>query len=203
LRAEQIKEDLYHRRPFAGVGIARFGQNGPDNRNPDAAINDREHQDVEINGSNFPICPIQRQGVRPRDVKQLHDKQREFGIGHLKFAQKALKPFVVRCLFGMARKGGGQNRKIDRPHGIESQEKSSYKFDAGFVPRLCQSTLAQAGECRSSCDLLSVLVDRKFNHTVALSAMTTIQHHHFGPIETPFVQSALCHRADFGSFFVL
>ena len=31
--------------------------------------------------------------------------------------------------------------------------------------------------------------------------MTTIQHHHFGPIETPFVQSALCHRADFGSFF--
>jgi hypothetical protein len=35
----------------------------------------------------------------------------------------------------MAGKGGGQNRKIDRPHGIESQEKSGYKFDAGFVPR--------------------------------------------------------------------
>ena len=38
---------------------------------------------------------------------------------------------------------------------------------------------------------------------MALSAMTTIPQHHFGPIETPFVQSALWHRADSGPFFVL
>src|SRR6266508_2239637 len=136
LRAEQIKEDFYHRRPFAGVGIARFGQDSPNNWNPDAAINDRKHQDVEVNGADFPVCPIQCQSVRPRNAKQLHDKQREFGIRHLEFAQKALEPFVVRFLFGMAGEGGGQNRKIDCPHGIESQEKSGYKFDAGFVPRL-------------------------------------------------------------------
>jgi hypothetical protein len=35
----------------------------------------------------------------------------------------------------MARKGGGQNRKINRPHSVESQENSGYKFDAGFVPK--------------------------------------------------------------------
>jgi hypothetical protein len=35
----------------------------------------------------------------------------------------------------MARKSGGQSRKIDRSHGIQGQEKSGYKFDAGFVPR--------------------------------------------------------------------
>jgi hypothetical protein len=30
-------------RPFAGAGAARLGQDNPDNRNPDAAINDRNH----------------------------------------------------------------------------------------------------------------------------------------------------------------
>ncbi len=42
---------------------------------------------------------------------------------------------VVRFIFGMTGKGGGQNRKIDRPHGIESQKRAGYKFEAGFVPR--------------------------------------------------------------------
>jgi len=135
LRAEQIKEDFHDRDSFAGVGGARLGQDNPNNWNPDAAINDREHQDVEINGADFPVCPIQRQGVRPWNAKQLHDEQRELGIGHLEFPHKALESFVVRFFFGMAGEGGGQNRKIDRPHGIEGQEKSGYKFDAGFVPR--------------------------------------------------------------------
>jgi hypothetical protein len=40
----------------------------------------------------------------------------------------------AKFYFGGAGKGGGQNRKINRPHGIESQEKSGYKFDEGFVP---------------------------------------------------------------------
>jgi hypothetical protein len=37
LRAKEVKEDFYNR-PFAGVGIARFGQNGPNNRNPNATM---------------------------------------------------------------------------------------------------------------------------------------------------------------------
>jgi hypothetical protein len=95
LRAEQIKEDFHGRDSFAGVGGSRLGQDDPNNRNPNAAINDREHQDVEINGADFPVRPIQRQGGRPRNAEQLHDEQRELGIGHLEFPHKALESFVV------------------------------------------------------------------------------------------------------------
>jgi hypothetical protein len=63
LRSEQIKEDFHDRGSFAGVGGARLGQDNPNNWNPNAAINDRDHQDVKSNGSDFPVRPIQRQGV--------------------------------------------------------------------------------------------------------------------------------------------
>jgi hypothetical protein len=56
--------------------------------------------------------------------------QREFGIGHLEFPHKAVESFAVRFLLGPAGKGGGQNRKIDRPHGAERQKKSGYKLAA-------------------------------------------------------------------------
>src|SRR5262245_1142714 len=72
--------------------------------------------------ARFPVRPIQRQSVRPGNAKQLHNKQREFGIRHLEFSQKALEPFVVRFLFGMAGKSGGQDRKIDSPHFLPCRE---------------------------------------------------------------------------------
>ncbi|HWQ33806.1 MAG TPA: hypothetical protein VNQ79_13230, partial [Blastocatellia bacterium] len=40
-----------------------------------------------------------------------------------------------------------------------------------------QVAFAQASECRPSCDLLSVLVNRKSDRMMALSALTTIRHH--------------------------
>ena len=77
-----------------------------------------------------------------KDYATRHDYQigpqeiyQDDGIGHLEFPHKALESFVIRFLFGPARKGGGQNRKIDCSHGMERQEKSGYKFDTGFVPR--------------------------------------------------------------------
>jgi len=59
-------------------------------RDFNAAINDREHQDVEVNGADFPVRPIQRQGVRPGNAEQLHDEQREFGMRHLEFAPQSV-----------------------------------------------------------------------------------------------------------------
>src|SRR5262245_29841010 len=38
-----------------------------------------------------------------------------------------------------------------------------------------RTRFAQASECRSSCDLLSVLVNRKFNRAMVQSAMTTFK----------------------------
>src|SRR4030095_8126450 len=43
------------------------------------AINDRQHQDIEVNSADFPVRPIQRQSVRPSNAEQPHDEQRELG----------------------------------------------------------------------------------------------------------------------------
>jgi hypothetical protein len=135
LDAEQIKEDFHHCDPLAGVGVTSFGQDDPNDRNPDAAINDREHQDVEIDGADFPVRPIQRQRVRPRHTKQPDYKLCEFGVWQLELAQEALQSFVVRVNLRRAGEGIGQDREIDGLHGVERQKKTRDKFDARLVPR--------------------------------------------------------------------
>jgi RimJ/RimL family protein N-acetyltransferase len=58
-----------------------------------------------------------------------------------------------------------------------------HRKEADLPPDICcagareqeLSTFAQASECRSSCDLLSVLVNRKFNRAMVQSAMTTFK----------------------------
>ncbi|HWQ33110.1 MAG TPA: hypothetical protein VNQ79_09660, partial [Blastocatellia bacterium] len=63
-----------------------------------------------------------------------------------------------------------------------------------------QVAFAQASECRPSCDLLSVLVNRKSDRMMALSALTTIRHH-FLSCREPGFNAAGIGANDFVYFF--
>lgn len=87
-------------------------------------MNDRKHQDVEINYAGLPVRLIQRQDVWPGQAKHADYEPGKLGARHLELVQEALQSFVVRLDLRRAVKGIGQDREIDGLHGIEPQKKA-------------------------------------------------------------------------------
>lgn len=89
----------------------------------------------EIDGADFPVCPVEGQRIRPWNSDQPDDEFGKLGVRQLKLTHEPLQPFIIRLLAGGSRKGCGQCRHIDSLHSIERYEKAGEEVDARPIPR--------------------------------------------------------------------
>ena len=120
-------EDVFEDRdPLLGIGIARLVEHPPAHGNGDGAVDDADHQDVDVAATQPPVGPVHGQPPRPR--LEPHHRDQELGeaiVIEIDLLEKPLQAPIVGAGSRAPRKVAGQVREVHRPGDEHAEDQDA------------------------------------------------------------------------------
>lgn len=133
-RRREIREIACHQRdPGRGRAVARPVEQGPEQRNPEAPGDHREHEVVHVARPDLPGRPIERERPRALWSDQARDDRRRPVRTEIDVLEEPLQPAVGRCDLHAACARAGDVAEVDRARADHAYDEHAERFQAALA----------------------------------------------------------------------
>jgi len=138
-RGREVRQVAPHQRdPRRGAAAARPIEQRPDERNPEAAGDDREHEIVHVARPDLPVGPVEHQRPSARRTDELRDQRHRPVGSEIDVLEKPLQPAIGRGDLHASPRFGGDMAEVDRARPDHAHDKHAKRLQ----PRLAEAYMA-------------------------------------------------------------